>query len=82
MVTSNCSDFLLRVGGGELLNGLLPLDEEALEGGDALLQPVHGDLAAATGGQGRGQLRHVRVQLVPAHAQGLSLGLNKSRISL
>ena len=81
-VTSNCSDFLLRVGGGELFNGLLPLDEEALEGGDALLQPVHGDLAAAAGGQGRRQLGHVRVQLVPAHAQGLSLGLNQSLISL
>ena len=66
------------MGGGELLNGLLPLNEEALEGADALLQPVHGDLAAAARGQGRGQLRHVRVQLVPAHAQGLSLGLNQS----
>ena len=63
------------MGRGELLDGLLPLDEQVLEGGDALLEPVHSDLAAAARGQRRRQLRHVRVQLVPTHAQRLSLGL-------
>ena len=67
------------MGRGELLDGLLPLDEQVLEGGDALLEPVHSDLAAAARGQRRRQLRHVRVQLVPTHAQGLSFGLNNNQ---
>ena len=75
---TKCSDLFLRVVGGDSLDGLVSLDEEALEGGDALLQAVHRDLAAAPRGQRRRQLRHVRVQLVPAHAKSLSLGLDNN----
>ena len=61
------------------LDGCLPLDEEALEGVDALLEPVHGDLAAAPRGKRLRQLGHIRVQLVPAHTQRLRLGLVTSK---
>ena len=64
---------------GTDLDGCLPLDEEALEGVDALLEPVHGDLAAAPRGERLRQLGHVRVQLVPAHTQRLRLGLATSK---
>ena len=62
---------------GTDLDGCLSLDEEALEGVDALLKSVHGDLAAAPRGERLRQLGHVRVQLVPAHTQRLRLGLVK-----
>ena len=64
---------------GTDLDGCLSLDEEALEGVDALLEPVHGDLAAAARGERLRQLGHVRVQLVPAHTQRLRLGLVTSK---
>ena len=65
---------------GPDLDGCLSLDEEALEGVDALLEPVHGDLAAAPRGERLRQLGHVRVQLVPAHTQRLRLGLVNSNM--
>ena len=65
---------------GTDLDGCLALDEEALEGVDALLEPVHGDLAAAARGERLRQLSHVRVQLVPAHTQRLRLGLVNSNM--
>ena len=54
----------------------LSLYEEIFQSVDALLESVHGDLTAAAVSESLRELRHVLVQLVPAHTQRLCLGLS------
>ena len=68
----------MLTGSNIYLNSRPPLYEEILQSSDALLQSVHGDLAATTACQSGRELAHVLVKLVPADTQSLSFCLNSN----